>query len=229
MTAFGTANTDLVHHAVVVPDSAQGATVYLVGSFSGTLTLPNGGASYVSRGDSDAFVARCDGATGEVLWLSQAGGVGHDEAVAVVVIPGDPSANRIESVVVAGNFQATAWFGLVATTSTLTLQGSSICEGDPTCHAPFLARYTAATGDYMWSQGAVGPLEDVVTSLILTAAGIWTTSHFQSGVVTYSAGGVASGALATFTGVNNGVLARFVRMWSVVWKALTHTRCITGP
>lgn len=84
-------------------------SVYLVGSFTGTITF--GSQTLTTAGYSDIFLAKLTdgGKTGTFRWVQQAGGPDDERGVAVAVAG--------NGVYVAGSFRGTASFGPTALTS----------------------------------------------------------------------------------------------------------------
>ncbi|MDQ2769418.1 MAG: T9SS type A sorting domain-containing protein [Bacteroidota bacterium] len=88
--------------------AVRGSSVYLAGSFQGTMGTSPGGPSLTSLGSSDAFVAALAdaGSTGRVRWVQSAGGATADIAFGVAL--------GGNSVYVAGSLHAPASFGPMA-------------------------------------------------------------------------------------------------------------------
>ena len=98
----GTGNEDAQCLAV------RGSSVYLAGSFQGTMNTSPSGPALASAGSSDAFVAALAdaGSTGRVRWVQAAGGTAGDFARGVALSG--------STVYVAGSVHAPASFGPVA-------------------------------------------------------------------------------------------------------------------
>lgn len=108
---------------------------YLVGRFTGTLTL--GVTNLTSAGAADAFVVKTD-ATGAVLWAANFGGPSADEAAGVTVTPG-------------GDVVAVGWFDNGAMFGT---------NGPVTVLSPTLSAFTVRLspgGQLLWFQQVFSP------------------------------------------------------------------------
>src|SRR5690606_2586516 len=120
-----------------------GGTVLVVGAFRGTVDFdPGTGARLlVSRGGSDAFLARFD-ADGDFLDAVQGGGLGEDAFTAV-----EPAQNG--EITIAGTFTGVATFG--SGLSPVILQAQNGTDGVLARYTPLLglrwADLFAATGD----------------------------------------------------------------------------------
>ncbi len=96
---------DYDHGEAITIDDA--GNCYVTGYFEGTATF--GSYSLTSSGSYDIFVAKMD-ASGNWLWVNQAGGVSKDEGYGITI---DDAANTY----VTGYFYGTATFGLYSLTS----------------------------------------------------------------------------------------------------------------
>lgn len=112
--------------------SGSAGELYVVGSFSGTVTL--GATTLTSVGADDIFVARWNEATSTWAWAQRAGGPGSDQASAVAV--------NGANVYLTGSFDNTATFG------TTTLNAT-------TYEGLFVAKVTSAAtaGTWTWALG----------------------------------------------------------------------------
>ncbi|PJJ60742.1 putative secreted protein (Por secretion system target) [Hymenobacter chitinivorans DSM 11115] len=133
--------------------------VYLVGAFSGTLTLGN--LTLTSVGGQDIFVAKWN--SSGFVWAERAGGPGNDVATAVAV--------KGSSVCVGGTFAgATAGFGA----TTLTNAGPEATTDI------FVARYVDAgsTPGLSWAQQAGGASNDELGAVAATATEVFAAGSF---------------------------------------------------
>ena len=132
-----------------------GTSLYLSGSFTGTLGL--GSAVLTSAGLFDAYLAKLTdaGATGNFVWAQRAGGTGQDEGLALV------ASGPI--LYWSGYFNAIALFGSTA------LSAASSTASDV-----FVAKLTdaGASSGFAWAQAAGGAQADYATALALTGTGI---------------------------------------------------------
>ena len=122
---FGSGNFDSVYGLGTASD-AQG-TVYVAGRFGGTATFSDANLTVKSDGDSDAFLAKFDGA-GSLQWVRRFGGKGYDTANGVAVDAGG-------NVYLAGRYAGPATF------DSFTLTNFT---------AGFVAKLEAATGSVLW-------------------------------------------------------------------------------
>lgn len=131
--------------------AADGAgSVYVTGAFTSTVSFPGG--TFTSAGQDDVFLMKFDGTSGAYIWSLQIGGSGSDAGYGVGV---DSSGK----VAVTGYFSGTANFG-----------GAQLVS--PGVSSAFLAKYSAANGQYVWSKGFGGSGYAVGISL---AAGLTST------------------------------------------------------
>src|SRR5690606_4627613 len=147
------------HVADVKTDAA--GNIYATGEFSGTIAF--GGATYVSTGGIDMFLAKLS-PTGQGLWFVQGGGPGSDRGIKLAVQGGH--------VAVVGEFQQTAVF-----------QGQTLTSaGGPDI---FLAMHDATTGQLQWIDGGGGPLaSDRPYGVAIAASGMVSMVGEFSGTVT---------------------------------------------
>jgi len=132
-----------------------GTSLYLSGSFTGTLGL--GSAVLTSAGLYDAYLTKLTdaGATGDFVWAQRAGGTGQDEGLGLVASG--------PVLYWSGYFNAIALFGSTA------LSAVSSTASDV-----FVAKLTDAgtSSGFAWAQAAGGAQADYATALALTGTGI---------------------------------------------------------
>ncbi len=105
---------------------------YVVGTFAGTASF--GPTNLVSRGSSDAFLAKYD-STGKLIWGQQVGGTGSDSGSGVAVD-------------VQGNAYVTGPFA-----GTITLGGSTLTGASSAQSNHFIAKFDSAGGVAWAKQG----------------------------------------------------------------------------
>ena len=120
--------------------AVRGSSLYLAGSFQGTMSPSPGGLSLTSAGSSDAFVAAFAdaGSTGRMRWAQGAGGAAADIAYGVAL--------GSNSVYVTGALHAPASFGPV------------VISGPSTIWQAYVASLNDATGLATAASGASGAL-----------------------------------------------------------------------
>jgi hypothetical protein len=144
-------------HLIGGPDDDEGravavaadGSVVVAGLFRGTADFnPGGGAALlVSRGSSDAFVARYS-PTGEFVGMAQGGGP-EDDVFSAVMVAGNGD------VTVAGEIRGTTTFGSTLAPAVLVSAGGSDIA---------MARYTELFG-LLWAQRAGGVALDRATAI----------------------------------------------------------------
>ncbi|HSP98077.1 MAG TPA: SBBP repeat-containing protein [Candidatus Dormibacteraeota bacterium] len=165
--------------------------VYAAGVFTSTIHLS--GAALTSSGGTDVFLAKYDGANGDLIWYMKMGGTGQDQPYAVAVDSND-------DVVVTGYFTGSASFG----GAPLTSAGSTDV---------FLAKYASNDGRFIWSKGVGGSGSDIGTGVAPGInGGIVVTGTFSStvnfgGRTVQSAGGTDV-FLVTYNGNGEHVWTR---------------------
>jgi hypothetical protein len=179
----------------VGPDGSQ----YVTGRFSGTLQL--GGATLVSAGGLDIFVAKF-GPFGKLRWIVQAGGSGDDGGTGLDL-------DRHGNVYVTGGFTDTATFG-----STNGASKAATGIGSTT----FLAKYTCS-GHLVWVQTGVATFSGVNNGFALAvnpSAGTVYISAGSQGDVTFSS---ANGSTNIVPGVWTWhmVLAEYDTSGNFLW------------
>jgi hypothetical protein len=148
---------------VLATAADAGGSVYLTGTFSGTVGF--GGMTLTSVGRNDVFVAKWSGATGRFAWVQRAGGTGDDRPAALAVSG--------TAVYVAGRFAGAAAFG----GSTLTAVGSD--DG-------FVARLTdaGASGAFVWAVGMGGRDGEHATAVAADGPAVYVGGRFFSPTAT---------------------------------------------
>ena len=142
--------------------------VFITGSFDGTSQF--GALSLTSAGDTDAFVAKLDGSTGDFLWVRPLGGTANDGGNGIAV---DPDGN----VVVSGEFDRTSGSG--GTTSDRPLIFVSKFAGD---------------GTSLWTRSVSGAMQGSLFSIAIDSTGaIYAGGRFQ-GTADFSTGSLISTA-----------------------------------
>ena len=156
--------------------------VYIVGDFNGTVDFDpsNSTVNKVSFGGEDAFVLKLN-SLGDYQWVKTAGGTGSDIAESISL---DNSAN----IYVAGSYEISASFDLLASGSNLTSNGQNDA---------FVWKLSA-TGSFTWVKTIGGPSFDYGYEIEVDGIGN-----------SYIGGKARSGidfdpGTSVFTGVNNG-------------------------
>jgi hypothetical protein len=158
---IGGPQDDEARAVAVAPDGS----LLVAGLFRGTADFnPGSGAALlVSRGSSDAFVARYS-AEGNFIGLAQAGGSEDDLFAAVSAAPSG-------EVSVAGEIRGTSSFGSVLAPAVLVSAGGSDIA---------IARYTELFG-LLWAERAGGTGEDRATAIAPDASGdLLLTGTFET-------------------------------------------------
>jgi hypothetical protein len=150
--------------------AVSGSNVYVAGSFSGT-SASFGPLTLTSAGQYDVFVTKLTdaGSTGSFVWAQRAGGVGMDDANALVVSG--------SNVYVAGIFaSSTATFGA----TTLTNAGSTDV---------FVAKLTDAgnTGNFGWTKQVGGTDYDYTQSIVVSGSSLYLAGYYLSPTVSFGA------------------------------------------
>jgi len=180
--SYGGTGNDVAYSLAV---DGSGNTI-VAGSFNGTASF--GGASLVSLGGTDIFLAKYNSSGGHT-WSSRYGGTVSDAAQCVAV---DPSGN----IAMTGTFQGTTNLGGA------NLTGASI--------EVFLARYTSA-GAHSWSVRLGGASQDYGMGVACDASGnVYCTGFFQGTGTFPSTPLVAAGAFDIF-------LTKFNTAGSLQW------------
>lgn len=132
--------------------------VFITGYFEGTANF--GAASRTSAGDTDIFVVKYSGSSGNVQWLQSAGGTSSDVARGIAI---DATGN----VLITGHFSGTANFG--ATSRTLA-GGRDV----------FVAEYSPLSTSWLWTYASGGPNDDIGKGIALNASGnAYITGEFS--------------------------------------------------
>jgi hypothetical protein len=135
--ATSVAGTNENFARAIAVDSA--GNCFLTGNFTGTASF--GPTNLTSAGQTDIFVAKCDG-TGKLLWVRQAGGTNYDEGHGIAV-------DSLGNCYVTGYFEGAASFG----STNLSSAGTN---GEPDI---FVAKYDGS-GNLVWSRQAGGDSDD---------------------------------------------------------------------
>ncbi len=162
----GTSTDDATDIAVDASDE-----VLMTGHFGATTNL--GGASLVSAGAFDAFLARYS-TGGAHEWSQRFGGTSNEFSYTIDV-------SAAGDIAIAGSFVGSADFG----------GGNLVGNG---INDTFVARYDAA-GVHQWSRGAGGALADNAGSVVFAAdGGLLLTGYFQD-VADFGGGDLGSAGL----------------------------------
>jgi hypothetical protein len=151
----------------------------VVGHFQDALSL--GGQAVASNGGEDVLLVQYD-AQGQPQWARQAGGPGHDGAMAI--------ANDA-----AGNFYVAGYFSEKASFDDVTLKSAGSDD-------VFLAKYRD-DGKLLWVQQAGGSLLDYATAVAVDSTGaVFVAGQYQGtltiGSISLRSSGPAAGFLAKY-------------------------------
>jgi gliding motility-associated-like protein len=138
--------------------------LYLTGYFSfgaafGTINL-------VGEGDTDVFVAKVSGTTGQYLWVKRFGGPNADGGIAIAMVPGG-------GVAVTGFFNGHATFG--------TQQVNAMAASEDI----FVLRLDA-NGDVVWVRTGGGPGSDIPYDVACDPTGNIVATGAFKGAATFS-------------------------------------------
>jgi hypothetical protein len=138
--------------------------LYLTGYFSfgaafGTINL-------VGEGDTDVFVAKVSGTTGQYLWVKRFGGPNADGGIAIAMVPGG-------GVAVTGFFNGQATFG--------TQQVNAVAASEDI----FVLRLDA-NGDVVWVRTGGGPGSDIPYDVACDPTGNIVATGAFKGAATFS-------------------------------------------
>lgn len=161
------------NNLVLRASTSLGADVVLAGSFEGlvdfsldqTGTLACGGAC-VSNG-VDAFVARYNGQTGDLLWIRIFGGPGTDEITAV------QTSTDGQTLFVGAHYVGSVNFAE---------SGSTVAAPTPEVYGAqdvAVVRLQAASGNLVWVSGVGGPQDDNLGGLSLQSAQVVAVGDFD--------------------------------------------------
>lgn len=176
--------------------------VYVVGGFTGTLTL--GGKTVTTAGISDIFIAKWNATSAAFEWVTRAGGLGYDEARAVAV--------STSGIYVTGFTQsALINFG----PSTLSPVGGSDV---------FVAKISS-TGTFVWALQAGGTNTDEAYAIAASGASVYVGGHSTSSTNTFGNINVANAAPSRAT--DDGFVAKITDVGSSA--AWTWARGVGGP
>ena len=160
-----------------VMDIARDAAgnIYSAGYFTNQVTFGTSiNYASASYGIPDVFIQKTT-SSGNVVWATQAGGIGSDRALSIAV---DPQGNTY----ITGFYFGTATFGSFTLTS---VNGSKDC---------FIAKLNAS-GSFVWAVSCGGTMDDIGNSLALDPSGnIFLAGQFE-GTSTFGA--------STFTSMTN--------------------------
>lgn len=170
--------------------------VFVTGQFQGTATF--GTSTLTSAGHNDIFIAKYD-ATGNLLWVKQAGGTGNDAGISV-------STDALGNVFVTGSFRETATFGITILTPVV---------GN---YNVFIAKYDA-TGNLLWAEQAGGTEGSNAfhgQSVSSDALGnVFVTGFFIGGTAVFGS------TTLTATGNRNVFVAKYDATGNVLWAKQT--------
>lgn len=162
--------------------------VYVAGTFKGN---SNFGLQEMTAINNDIFLAKYN-ATGNLLWLKQAGGSGEDAASSVVL---DASGN----VYIAGSFRNTANFDALTITSNGTDDG-------------FIAKYSSS-GNALWAKSFGSDSQDVINTMAIDGSGNILIGGFHSGNTGFS----NSTLTLTTNGKSDLIAAKYNSNGDLIW------------
>ena len=174
LRGYGLGSSGFDQAQVITTDS--NGDIYVSGVFSGSVDF--GGVFKNTLGNQDIFLAKYDGDTGELIWVSQIGGSAHETSTAIAVDAGG-------NILLAGGFnsESTTFFSspLSGGPST-TLQNDNIICADNAqgCNSDaFLAKYTP-DGSLDWVFGFGEQQEDIIAGLTIDSEGnLLVTGYFS--------------------------------------------------
>jgi hypothetical protein len=178
-----------------------GDNILVTGSFSGTADFKpgSGSANLTSKGSTDVFVLKLDGA-GNYLWAKSTGGTAADSGRAITV---DFTGN----VYVTGSFQGTADFKPGSGTANLTSKGGKDA---------FVWKLTGSTGGYSFARQMGGSAADEGLALALDGDGnIYTTGSF-GGTAYFALPSTTTGKL-TSKGGTDAFVSKMTPSGAYVW------------
>jgi hypothetical protein len=162
--------------------------VIVAGSFRGSANF--GGGMVTSAGESDTFIAKLNGSSGDHIWSQRFGTAGLDNGAAIAV---DTNGDVFAS----GDM----------TTSGLNLGGSDLTNSGG--HDFYLAKFSGADGSHIWSRSVGGAGDDGAGGIAVDNSGnLVVAGHFAQSVnfgdgVAATAGGFGDVFVAKYAG-NNG-------------------------
>jgi hypothetical protein len=149
----------------------------------------------------DVFIARYD-ASGNFLWVRDAGGSGNDHGRNIAV-------NSSGTSYVTGEFEGSATFG----STTLTSSGGVDI---------FIARYDAS-GNVVWAQGAGGSLEDRASGIGLDSSGNAFVSGYFLGTASFGNSAITS------TGASDTYIAKLGTVTGLLYNSSFHFATYPNP
>lgn len=166
----------------------DGTSVYVAGSYNGTLTVPP--LAPVTGTGIEGFVAKLSAATGAGIWVTDFGGASTDNAQALCL---DGSGN----VYVSGNFFVNATFG------SFTRDANGNTSSDL-----FVAQLNPTTGAFNWvsTGGALSATDNGQGSSITYVAAlneVIVTGSYNSATATYSTTSPVSSVTLTNAGLTD--------------------------
>jgi hypothetical protein len=162
--------------------------VYVAGTVRGN---SNFGLQEITAVNNDIFLAKYN-ATGNLLWVKQAGGAGEDAASSVVL---DASGN----VYISGSFRNTANF------DSLTVTSSGSDDG-------FIAKYSSS-GNPIWARSFGSDSQDVVNTMAIDGLGNIYVGGFHSGNTGFS----NSTVTLTTNGKSDLIAAKYNSNGDLIW------------
>jgi gliding motility-associated-like protein len=163
-----------VDEVMDIARDAQG-NIYSAGYFTNQVTFGTSiNYSSYSFGIPDIFIQK-SGPSGNVLWATQAGGIGSDRTLSIAI---DGAGNSY----ITGFYFGTATFGSITLTSA---NGSKDC---------FIAKINS-TGNFVWAVSAGGSMADIGNSVALDPSGnLFIAGQFE---------GTAGFGSSTYTSMTN--------------------------
>ena len=162
--------------------------VYVAGTVRGN---SNFGLQEITAVNNDIFLAKYN-ATGNLLWVKQAGGAGEDAASSVVL---DASGN----VYISGSFRNTANF------DSLTVTSSGSDDG-------FIAKYSSS-GNPIWARSFGSDSQDVVNTMAIDGLGNIYVGGYHSGNTGFS----NSTVTLTTNGKSDLIAAKYNSNGDLIW------------
>jgi Beta-propeller repeat len=183
---YGSTGTDVAY--AIGTDSSN--NIYVTGNFSGTINL--GGATFVSAGGSDIFIAKYSSA-GAHVWSRAFAGTGNDTGSAI-------SVSTSGTFVIAGtfaNFGGNVDFG----------GGDLVSAGGPDI---FIAKYDSS-GNHLWSKRIGGAGNDFGLGVSMNDSGTVAVTGYFSGVMSVPCMSLAS------AGTSDVFVATYSTAGDLIW------------